>query len=209
VTTITRPPVSLLVAALLGSVGVAGCTLIAFGVGAMGQGDWEPAPTAQVAADPTVVASTGFAPSGSTEIALVTTVVDGDTVWVDVLGEESRVRYIGIDTPELARDDQPGEPFGIEARTANAAMLEDAIVVLETDVSETDDFGRLLRHVWLPPDLENGTTDDDMYRLVSLDLVRAGLAEARDYPPDTKHSALLDAAEEEARAASRGIWSGG
>jgi micrococcal nuclease len=80
-------------------------------------------------------------------------------------------------------------------------------VVLETDVSETDDFGRLLRYVWLPPDDDTAETGTATWRLVNLELVRAGLAEARDYPPDTKYSELLDAAESEARTARRGIWS--
>jgi micrococcal nuclease len=78
-------------------------------------------------------------------------------------------------------------------------------VVLETDVSETDDFGRLLRYVWLAPD-DPAETGTGSWRLVNLELVHAGLAKARDYPPDTKYSDLLDAAEAEARAAGRGIW---
>ena len=147
-----------------------------------------------------------FAPTGTTEIALAISITDGDTIRVDILGEESRVRYIGIDTPELETDDQPAEPFAEEATSANAALVEDEIVVLETDVSETDDFGRLLRYVWLAPG-EMADAGADAWLLVNLELVRAGLAEARDYPPDTKYADLLDAAESEARAARRGIWS--
>ena len=62
------------------------------------------------------------------------------------------MRYVGIDTPEIGFDDQLEEPFAEEATTANAALVEDELVVLETAVSETDDFGRLLRHGWLAPD---------------------------------------------------------
>jgi endonuclease YncB( thermonuclease family) len=148
-----------------------------------------------------------FGPTGPTEIALVTSITDGDTIRVDVLGEESRVRYIGIDTPEMGFAEGPTEPLAEEAATANAALVADQIVVLETDVSETDDFGRLLRYVWLAPD-DSFDTETAGWRLANLELVRAGLAEARDYPPDTKYSDLLDAAESEARAAGRGIWAG-
>ena len=111
-----------------------------------------------------------LAPTGPTEVALVTSITDGDTIWVDILGEESRVRYIGIDTPEIGFDDRPAEPFAEEATTANAALVEDSLVVLETDVSETDDFGRFLRYVWLAPD-ETADPGTGTWRLVNLELV--------------------------------------
>jgi micrococcal nuclease len=135
----------------------------------------------------------------------VTSITDGDTIRVDVLGQESRVRYIGIDTPEIGFDDRPAEPFAEEATTANAALVEDELVVLETDVSETDDFGRLLRYVWLAP-ADTAGSGTGTWRLVNLELVESGLAEARDYPPDTKYSDLFDDAESAARAAGLGIW---
>jgi micrococcal nuclease len=72
-------------------------------------------------------------------------------------------------------------------------------------VSETDDFGRLLRYVWLAP-ADTADSGTGTWRLVNLELVRAGMAEARDYPPDTKYSELLDAAESAARAAGLGTW---
>jgi len=137
----------------------------------------------------------------------VVEVVDGDTVRVDLNGEERPVRLIGIDTPESVAPDTPVEPFALAARDANAALVADREVVLEKDVSETDRFDRLLRYVWLPPDgsAEEGELSA-AWRLVNLELARAGLAEAIDYPPDTKYSALLNAAEAEARAAGRGMW---
>ena len=97
-------------------------------------------------------------------------ITDGDTIWVDILGEESRVRYIGIDTPEIGFDDRPAEPYAEEATTANAALVEAEVVVLETDVSETDDFGRLLRYVWLAPD-DTADSGTGTWRLVNLELV--------------------------------------
>jgi endonuclease YncB( thermonuclease family) len=165
------------------------------------------AATAEAATAPALSPTVGtFAPSGPTEIALVNSITDGDTIWVDILGEESRVRYIGIDTPELGFDDRLAEAFAQEATTANTALVEDELVVLETDVSETDDFGRLLRYVWLAP-VDTADTGAGAWRLVNLELVHAGLAEARAYPPDTKYSELLDAVESEARSTHRGMWS--
>ena len=142
-----------------------------------------------------------FTPTGPTQDGLIVDVTDGDTIRVMIDGVEHRLRYIGIDTPESVKPGSPVEPYALAASGANARLVEDARVVLEKDVSETDRFDRLLRYVWLPP-----ADESDDWRLVNLALVEAGLAEAIDYPPDTKYSALLRAAEDAARAAGRGMW---
>ena len=123
--------------------------------------------------------------SSPPDTAVVTRVVDGDTI---IIEGNYRVRYIGIDTPEM------GEAFGLEAWQANRELVEDKVVYLERDVSETDKYGRLLRYVYV----------DDI--LVNAELVRAGLAEAKAYPPDTKHQDYLEKLEQEARQAGRGMW---
>lgn len=119
---------------------------------------------------------------------VVTMVIDGDTIVIDT---GQRVRYIGMDTPEVH---SRVEALGIKAWQANRDLVEGKRVRLEKDVSETDRYGRLLRYVYV----------DDIF--VNAELVRRGLAEARAYPPDTRHQELLEAMEREARAAERGIW---
>jgi endonuclease YncB( thermonuclease family) len=143
-------------------------------------------------------------PTGPTELGQVVDITDGDTVHVVIDGTEYRLRYIGIDTPETVAPDTPAEAYGPEAATANALMVGGEDVVLEADVSDTDRFDRLLRYVWLAP----GTGDDptEAWTLVNLELVRAGLADARDYPPDTKYSDHLEAAEDQARDQGLGMW---
>jgi micrococcal nuclease len=101
-----------------------------------------------------------------------------------------RVRYIGMDTPEMS----PLEPFAREATQANRDLVEGKTVRLEKDVSDTDRYGRLLRYVWV---------DSTM---VNLELVRRGLARAHAYPPDTRYQLLLEAAEIEARLKGLGMW---
>jgi micrococcal nuclease len=115
-------------------------------------------------------------------------VIDGDTV---IIAGGERVRYIGIDTPEMGSNP---EAFAREATDANRALVEGKAVRLERDVSETDRYGRLLRYVWV-----GGT-------MVNVELVRRGLAEAKAYPPDTRYQPLLDAAQFEARVAGRRMW---
>ncbi len=122
------------------------------------------------------------------DMAIVTRVIDGDTIVIDT---GQRVRYIGVDTPEVYPEE---EAYGMEAWQANRQLVEGKKVRLEPDVSETDKYGRLLRYVYA----------DDI--LVNAELVRLGLAEAKAYPPDTRHQDLLEQTEREAREAGRGIW---
>ena len=128
--------------------------------------------------------------------AEVTGVTDGDTIHVRVEGRDERVRYIGIDAPELRPASGPPEAFAAEAAAANERLVLGERVCLEKDVSETDRFDRLLRYAWL----EDG-------RLVNEVLVAAGLAEAKRYRPDVRnHDSILAPAQAEAQAADRGMW---
>ena len=120
--------------------------------------------------------------------ARVIEVIDGDTIIVE---GGYRVRYIGIDTPEIHPE---VEAFGLEAWQANRELVEGKIVYLERDVSEVDKYGRLLRYVYV----------DDIF--VNAELVKQGLAYAQAYPPDTKHQDYLEKLEQEARQAGRGMW---
>ena len=124
----------------------------------------------------------------SPDTATVTRVIDGDTIIIDT---GHRVRYIGIDTPEVYPE---REAYGMEAWQANRQLVEGKQVSLERDVSEKDKYGRLLRYIYA----------DDIF--VNAELVRQGLAEAKAYPPDTKYQDLLEQVEKEARRAGRGMW---
>ena len=126
--------------------------------------------------------------SAPPETAKVIQVIDGDTI---VIADGSRVRYIGIDTPEVY---PTLAAFGIEAWQANRELVDGKIVRLERDVSDTDRYGRLLRYVHV----------DGVF--VNAELVRRGLAYVKAYPPDTKHHDYLKGLEAEARQAGRGMW---
>jgi micrococcal nuclease len=147
---------------------------------------------------PSGVSAEGLAgPTGPTEVAVVASVTDGDTIRVELDGENVPVRYIGIDAPET-RD--PVEPFGAEATDANEQLVAGREVVLERDVSDVDRFGRLLRYVWI--EMEAG------WILVNLELVRQGMATVVTFPPDVKyHDEVLLPAQREAREAGVGLWS--
>lgn len=58
------------------------------------------------------------------QLAEVSRIIDGDTIEVNINGDSYRVRYIGIDTPEI------GEPFADEATDKNRELVEGQIVWL-------------------------------------------------------------------------------
>ena len=119
----------------------------------------------------------------------VVRIIDGDTI--EIAGGE-RVRYIGIDTPEL--NPEP-EPYAIEATRFNANLIQGKKVLLVKDISNRDRFGRLLRYVYA----------DGI--LVNAELVREGYATAKAFPPDVVHANCFIPLQSEAEEAGRGIWS--
>ena len=126
-------------------------------------------------------------PSG--DVALVVYVIDGDTIEVESQGQEFRVRYIGVDTPE--RD----EPFYDEATAANLTLVGDEEIILVQDVSETDQYGRLLRYVYL----QDGT-------FVNAELISQGYGRVVTFPPDVAQAEFLASLQKDARESQRGLW---
>jgi len=150
-----------------------------------------PAPTST----PKPTATPTLTPTPAGEAAQVLEIVDGDTIKVQIEGEIFTVRYIGIDTPETKHPSKPVEWMGAEATEANRALVEEQLVYLVKDVSETDRYGRLLRYVYLA----DGT-------FINAELVRQGYAQVSTYPPDVALEEVFIAAQTEARTVQRGLW---
>jgi len=127
----------------------------------------------------------------SQQEALVVRVIDGDTVEIE--GGE-RVRYIGIDAPEIVHPTEPVEYFGEEAAEKNRELVEGRIVSLERDVEDRDEYGRLLRYVWL----------GDV--MINAELVRLGYAYSYSLPPNIRYQELFLRLEGEAREQKLGLW---
>jgi micrococcal nuclease len=172
-------------------------------VGARADESSRPTPTATPTATPTPTPTPplGYAPVGPTETATVLRVIDGDTIEVDRGNGPEKVRYIGIDTPETVDPGSPVEWMGPEASAANATLVEGKEVVLERDVSETDQYGRLLRYVWI-----TDPSSDSGMRLVNLALIADGYAQVSTYPPDVRYADLYLAAQRTARRGELGLW---
>lgn len=132
------------------------------------------------------IGNNGSVSERTVTFANVTEVIDGDTV---VISGGEKVRLIGVDTPER------GEPYYEEARQYMVDNVLGRTVGLESDVSGTDRYGRLLKYVWI-----NDT-------MVNNELVLLGLAYSKTYEPDIYYQELLDSSESRARDMGLGLWS--
>jgi len=123
----------------------------------------------------------------------VTRVVDGDTIDISppVKGR-SRVRLIGMDTPEVHFGTQP---YGSEASAFAKRELDGEEVKLELDVQKIDPYGRLLAYVYLPDG-----------RMFNETLLEEGYAQVATFPPNVKYQDRFLKAQREARAQNRGLW---
>lgn len=129
--------------------------------------------------------------SRSAEFAVVKRVVDGDTI---ELVDGRKVRYIGVDTPELHHPTKGVQCFGKEAMEKNKELVEGKTIRMEKDVSETDRYRRLLRYVW----------KDDTF--INEYLAREGYALQATFPPDVAYTKLFTEAAQEAREQNKGLW---
>jgi micrococcal nuclease len=151
----------------------------------------------EIAIPPLVVpgAETVTAPVDGEQEAVIESVVDGDTIHVQGVGT---VRLIGVDTPETRHPTRGQECFGPEASAHTASLLPAGEPVrLVYDEDPQDPYDRALAYVYRVRDA----------LFVNADLVRAGYARARSYPPNTAHDFELAQLQREARAAGAGLWS--
>jgi micrococcal nuclease len=125
-------------------------------------------------------------------------VVDGDTI---ELSNGEKVRYIGIDTPEI-RERKGSKwiykpmPYAEEAKDFNRNLVEGKKVTLEFDIQKRDRYNRLLAYVYIEG------------KMVNLEMVEEGYAMIYTYPPNVKYVDEFLKAQKKARENRRGLWSG-
>lgn len=143
------------------------------------------------------------------EKAYVDRVVDGDTAEVTINGNQYKLRFIGVDTPETVHPSKPVEYFGKEASDFTKEKLEDKEIYLEKDVSDTDRYGRKLRYIWLekPDDKENPTFEEIKEKNFNAILLDQGYGKLSTFPPDVKYVEEFKEIEKEARKNKKGLWS--
>lgn len=128
-----------------------------------------------------------IAPANPSQVTgFVTQITDGDTFVINIGGGLYTVRLIGVDAPEK------GDTCANEATQRLSNLLLHRTVRLEKDVSETDQYSRLLRYVYVGNNF------------VNRDLVWNGVAVSKAFPPDTAKQSELDSAMRDATANQRG-----
>lgn len=104
---------------------------------------------------------------------------------------------LGIDTPEVARDEMPAECGADLATEALSAILPiGSTVSLRREIVARDHYGRLLAHV-----LPAGSN-----RPSGLTMAERGFARALPIEPNTALAESIERAVSSAMAARRGIW---
>lgn len=134
--------------------------------------------------------------------ATVTKIVDGDTIWVDINGKEEKVRFIGVNCPEYTTKI---EEYGKEATEYTTNELLGKKVYLQKDISQTDDYNRLLRYVWLEK-IDTINEENIENYLFNAKLVINGYAQSNYYKPDISLQDYLEKFENEAKQQKIGIW---
>lgn len=122
-------------------------------------------------------------------------VIDGDTVVIGYKGTPTKVRMIGVDTPETVHPQKPVEEYGREASAFTKNLLLGESVYLRFDQEKKDKYGRLLAYLYRAPD----------GLFVNLEIVRQGYGHAYTLFP-FKHLETFRYYELRARDAEKGLW---
>ena len=134
--------------------------------------------------------------SPQTDEIVVNRVIDGDTV---ELSTGERVRYIGIDTPEIDYENGQNDCYAIKAKEVNKKLVEKKQVILEKDVSNKDKYDRLLRYIYVENNQNNKIFVNEF-------LIKNGYATLATYPPDVKYVEKFKKAQSWARENNMGLW---
>lgn len=133
-------------------------------------------------------------PASIDETVVARSASDGDTLR---LADGRKIRLIGINTPELARDGQPAQPLANDAKTALNRLLAQSgnRIGLQYGSERFDTYQRLLAHVYLADG-----------RSIQAALLEQGMATAFTTPPNDSGSDCYQSAEQLAMQQRRGVW---
>jgi|GEM_PF-373094 len=133
-------------------------------------------------------------PFGKTEVVRISSIHDGDTL---TLSDGRKVRLLGVNATEVAREGRPDELFAKQAKQAARAFLNKAKrTELLTDTEIKDHYGRWLGHIYN----ESGES-------LEQHLLQLGLGYHVAIPPNLSLVECLDQAEQHAQDNQLGLWS--
>ncbi len=137
----------------------------------------------------------GFSGAGLSEVMHV---IDGDTAEIKIGDKVESVRFLGINTPEVANPYKKEECYGPEASRRTKELIkagESVYLIPDTFGPDRDKYGRLLRYIFLSSGL-----------FVNAELIREGYAFNYIYDP-FEFMQQFDYYEKEARTKKLGLWS--
>ncbi|MET0306617.1 MAG: thermonuclease family protein [Solirubrobacterales bacterium] len=142
-------------------------------------------------------------------MALVTRVVDGDTIEARIDGEVEDVRLIGVDTPETVKPGEPVQCFGPQASDFTHGQLEGRRVRLVFGVERRDVYGRMLAYISIEDSTLNVSKpvqSPTRARFFNSVLISRGLARTLTIAPNDRFAGLFERLELAAARAGRGLW---
>ncbi|MDZ7968909.1 MAG: thermonuclease family protein [Nostoc sp. DedSLP03] len=133
----------------------------------------------------------------------VVSVADGDTITVGRRGETKKIRFCGIDSPEVKHGKAPGQPFGDEAREklrSLVALAKNQVMIVPI---ETDRYGRTVAEVMASVSGEWG-----LEMSFQEEMLKSGNAYLyRQYAKNCPNVTAFEQAEKIAIASKAGVWS--
>lgn len=127
--------------------------------------------------------------------------IDGDTICVtgDIFDAETKIRFIGVDTPEcVSPEPEKNCEEGIAASEFTSAYLVPGTqIYLEFDVERTDVYGRALAYVWLSDDIDTTSYADFCTYNYGAILLQNTYCEAAYYVPNGKYKEWYEQLEKE------------
>lgn len=134
---------------------------------------------------------------GDGEVGTLVRVVDGDTLVVELDGEEERVRLLNIDTPESVHPSQPVECMGPEAAERMQELISPGDqVILEFDQERADHYDRLLAGVY----------SEEVF--LNEQMARDGFGAPVYYAPNDRFLEEIEEAWAQAEADGAGVFAG-
>jgi endonuclease YncB( thermonuclease family) len=122
---------------------------------------------------------------------VVNKIISGDTIQLDT-GE--KVKYIGIEAPELNMKEGGPEFFARQASRQNQKLVLLKKVRLEFDKEKKDSKGRTLAYVFVKN------------VFVNAELIKLGYAKTNIVPPNDKYKNMFLDYEKKAKQSEKGLW---
>ena len=126
-------------------------------------------------------------------------VVDGDTFYIKMEGQSTKVRMIGIDAPESVAPSYSGKENTDDGKKASEyldKLINGKNIYLEYDLDNYDQYGRLLAYVYM----------SDEETMVQEVLLSEGYVQVMTVQPNVKYADRFLKLQKEARDSGKGFW---